>query len=293
MQIKIPETGGMKVPPVFLWLSLIVTISVLATGCTSQEKTGLLVDRALASGWGRTALLTENFTLFSLFRPHQASASSHQILTVYIEGDGNAWLSPTRPSSDPTPRYATALSLALADPTKGAVGYLGRPCQYISGPRCSTVYWTSHRYGDAVIEALDQALSELKEAAGSDLVELIGWSGGGVLAALLAARRTDVVRLITVAANLDIEYWTEVRRLTPLAGSRNPAEEGARLKSIAQIHVTGGEDTIVPPEIAGNYLRRIGLHSGRSLAVVPGRNHQFDWAADWPRRVTSLRQQMP
>ena len=50
-------------------------------------------------------------------------------LTVFIEGDGRAWLSKYRLSEDPTPLHPVGLELAAADHSVNVV-YMARPCQY-------------------------------------------------------------------------------------------------------------------------------------------------------------------
>ena len=59
----------------------------------------------------------------------------------------------------------------------------------------------------------------------------------GTIAALLAARRGDVARLVTVASNLDVGYWTAREKLTPLQGSLDPADFAAALAGVPQVHL--------------------------------------------------------
>ena len=59
----------------------------------------------------------------------------------------------------------------------------------------------------------------LKRDAGAAKVILVGYSGGGAIAVLLAARRLDVAGVITVSADLDLAYWTQRDGLAPLSGS--------------------------------------------------------------------------
>jgi pimeloyl-ACP methyl ester carboxylesterase len=69
----------------------------------------------------------------------------------------------------------------------------------------------------------------LKQRSGSTRLTLVGYSGGGTIAVLLAARRSDVAEVITVAANLDVGYWTQRDGLSPLTGSLDPAGGNPRL----------------------------------------------------------------
>ncbi|GAB2181920.1 hypothetical protein DLREEDagrD3_21430 [Denitratisoma sp. agr-D3] len=49
---------------------------------------------------------------------------------------------------------------------------------------------------------------------GARRLTLVGYSGGA--AALLAARCSDVVRLVTIAGNLDHRAWTRYHHITTL-----------------------------------------------------------------------------
>lgn len=80
-------------------------------------------------------------------------------------------------------------------------------------------------------------------------IELIGYSGGGVLAALIAARRTDVRRIVTVAANLDLAVWTRTLGVDAMRNSLDPAREADRIEAIPQYHLAGASDEAVPPSV--------------------------------------------
>ncbi len=215
-------------------------------------------------------------------------------LVVYIEGDGLAWLSKSRLSDDPTPRQPMALQLAAVDPAP-AVLYLGRPCQYVENAAtrgCGPQYWSSHRFAPEVIAAVNRALDQAKLRAGAGRLVLIGYSGGGAVAALAAARRQDVAAWATVAAPLDHVAWTRWHGVTPLTGSLDPMADAARLAALPQRHFVGATDDIVPPDIVRGFLRReasgldaSGLEQsgpeGR-LVVVPETNHQCCWVRRWP-----------
>src|SRR5690606_9834760 len=148
----------------------------------------------------------DTFQLRALLRQGGAARD----LRVYLEGDGAAWPSAFRPPRDPTPRRPLVLRLAEQDPA-AAVAYLARPCQYLDSDGlagCSVAYWTDRRYAVEVLEALDQALDQLKARSGARHLRLVGYSGGGVLATLLAQRRDDVSELVTLAAPLAVNEWT-------------------------------------------------------------------------------------
>ncbi|HET6607975.1 MAG TPA: alpha/beta hydrolase [Rhodopila sp.] len=211
------------------------------------------------------------------------------MLRIYIEGDGHAWRTMQAPSDDPTPFAPIALELAATDPSAG-VAYLARPCQYVRGDSaCDAAVWTDRRYSETVVSSLDLAIEKLKQDAGAQRLELVGYSGGGTIAALIAARRPDVVSLRTVAANLDTQAWTALHDLSPLAGSLDPADVAPALADLPQIHFIGGGDTNVGASIVWSFLRRMGPSHCVRMVIEAGLTHNGDWAVQWP----SLLAQMP
>lgn len=171
------------------------------------------------------------------------------LLTVAIEGDGAAWFNPRWPPADPTPEYSQAAALAEALP--GSVAYLARPCQFEPVPPCRLEHWTTRRFAPELVAALDGALDRLKREAGATRLRLVGHSGGGVMAVLLAHRRQDVVAVVTLMAPLDLAEWVQQEGLTPLIGE---GPEQLPPLSIPQRHVAGGKDRIVPAAIVRRYV---------------------------------------
>jgi len=55
------------------------------------------------------------------------------------------------------------------------------------------------RFAPEVINSFSRAIDTLKEKSGAKYVELVGYSGGGAIAVLVAAGRSDVVGVRTVA----------------------------------------------------------------------------------------------
>ena len=92
---------------------------------------------------------------------------------------------------------------------------------------------------------MSPSVTQLKYRFGAKSVALVGYSGGGAVVALVAAGRTDVVKLTTVAGNLDHAEWTKKHMISPLSGSLNPADYWRRLVDIPQVHYVGGRDEII------------------------------------------------
>lgn len=260
-------------------VALLLTVAACGTLAPADRKANA---EALATGNMDAAYLpTQHFDLYSLSR---ISGGPHELLVVYIEGDGFAWQRIGEASPDPTPVNPTALKLALAD-TAPAVAYLARPCQF-TGPEhqrnCNPALWTNQRYGEEVVAATGQALDLLKQRSGARHLGLVGFSGGGVVALLVAARRGDVTWVKTVAAPLDTDAFTDHHRVTPLSGSLNPADFGLTLARLPQIHLSGADDRIVPPAIGGAYMVRLPTHRCATLRVMPGVGHHDGWENIWP-----------
>lgn len=212
-------------------------------------------------------------------------AEQGKVLTIYLEGDGKGWESRNRLSSDPTPDYPSVLQAATLDP-RSKVLYLARPCQYtlqISGQKCNPLHWASNRYAEEIIHSIDKAIDHAKIEAFADRINLIGFSGGGTAAALVAARRSDVDQLTTVVANLDLAFWAKEQGISPLVGSLDPADFATRLAGIPQMHLAGAEDDIVPPSVLQSFLTRIPDKHNVRWKVMPGWNHHCCWVSEWKR----------
>lgn len=279
------------------------TAQILLTGLTllgiaacaavpSPTERRQTVQRLLDSrDWTRLDIQADPFVL-AAFLPH--NRAEHRIrydcLTVYIEGDGLAWSTYTRPSTDPTPTTPMALLLAMAQEQGPAVA-LARPCQYTmatSAGACDVRFWTSHRFAPEVIAATNEALSRLKTLTGVSGLRLVGYSGGGAVAALVAATREDVRELVTVAGNLDPAAWVAFHRLSPLDGSLDPMAVAPALAHLPQHHFIGSRDDVVPRNLAEHFLARQGKTEKTSLHLVAGPNHAEGWAERWPQLLQLL-----
>jgi pimeloyl-ACP methyl ester carboxylesterase len=116
---------------------------------------------------------------------------------------------------------------------------------------------------------------QVKARAGARRVRLVGGSGGGVLAALVAGRRGDVAGLVTVAAPLDLAAWTQSQGLSPLTPSLNPADSPA-MPDVPQAHLFGRYDPVVRPETASAAARRLG--GPHAIVDVWPQKHGCCWA---------------
>ena len=203
-------------------------------------------------------------------------------LHVYIEGDGTPWIG-NLPSADPTPRHALALNLASGDPHD--IVYVGRPCYFqVQTPgKCAPKYWTSHRYGEAVIRSMASVVQQVRRPHHSEIV-LIGHSGGGAIAALLESRIDGVVAVVTITANLDIDRWTEYHEYDPLEGSLNPVQQSTD-PDIPKYQLVGRADEKVPLQTVTHYSQGRG---NVELVIYDDFDHVCCWEKEWGSFLSEL-----
>jgi len=272
---------------VFVW-AFPILISILVAGCSSTPSLSQRVDVAnqitQAKGWQSSIVRTSAFNLQTYTKPI-SQTNYPQTLTVYIEGDGHAWDNSQTPSDDPTPIDPIALRLAVQD-SSNAVAYLGRPCQYVEAEKsrnCQEAYWTNKRFSLKAINSIDEAITQLKERYHAKTLILVGYSGGATVALLLAAQRTDVVKVISVAGNVDTQAWVKYHAISPLSGSLNPATFIDKLSNVPQVLYVGGKDDIVPLEVTQSYVDRFPKDRQPKVILVKDYGHVCCWAKDWER----------
>ena len=214
------------------------------------------------------------------FAKRLSAASTVRQVTIYLESDGAPWRMPDEPPHDPTPQRPMVLRMAIDD-AADAVAYLGRPCQYLAPEqlaRCDPALWMRGRFGEDAVAAIDTAVTRIKSRYGASGVNLVGYSGGGAMAALVAARRRDVGCLVTIAAPLDTDAWTAAINVSSLSYSLNPADAAHKLASLPQTHFRGGNDRLVPTPTARRFLQRT---PGAVVIDIDRYDHQCCWGDDW------------
>lgn len=267
---------------------LILCLAVAGCGAaleTFQEGRGLIERLARRDGWSRTSHAGDGFAFIGYRR-----LAAGRDLVVYIEGDGASRLDRQLPA-DPTPLTPDAFLLATADPAPSKL-YLARPCQFLAPDqlaRCSPDYWSTRRHAPEVIAAFSAVIDQAKAASGAMRVVLHGKSGGGVAAALIAARRDDIAFVMTAGAYLDVALWTRTLGVTPLEGSLNPADLAASLARVPQVHLLGGRDRISPPTVTQSYAARFPPGAPITVIVLPGFDHDCCWRREWPSLLAQYR----
>lgn len=172
-----------------------LTLTACRTFPTPDERHHHADSLAVPYGWRAIHIPAGQFEL-TAYLP--AKPRKDDTLTIYLEGDGFAWQTSRQQSSGSIP---LALRLVLAV-LHGNAAYLARPCQYTGAgtPQCVDGYWTNQRFAPEVVNATNRAIDALKARFSAQRLNLVGYSGGAVVAALAATTRHDVDRLVTVAA---------------------------------------------------------------------------------------------
>ena len=259
---------------------ILISLSFLLVGCVTDDSRITAKEIAQHSRLTRDDIQTNPFLIATWSR---ITAPVHS-LRVYIEGDGFAWKSRTQPSDDPTPRKPIGLTLAATDKNQNVL-YIARPCQFIGPPlpaHCDKRVWTSDRFSPSVIDAMNDALSQFVKQYPGVKLELIGYSGGGNIAAILAERRTDVRSLRTVAGNLDVAYVNAIHHVSAMPDAVSAIDRASALRTMPQLHFSGDADKTVTPEVAQRFQRAVGGTCSQ-VDIVSNMTHGSDWAAIWPQ----------
>ncbi|MEX0731296.1 MAG: hypothetical protein WED00_15865 [Aquisalimonadaceae bacterium] len=272
---------GQRLSGRFIVLAGIFSSIALATACTTPGE-------RFARIAGQQGLATVEFEVSRHTLTAHYAAGDHRAsdrLHVYLSGDGTPWAGGRYPALDPSPRRSLILELMALDPAARLL--LNRPC-YGHGrmpPQCHPALWTSARYSEEVVAAMDEALDQARVAFASEHIVLIGYSGGGTLAWLLAQRRDDVVGVMTVAANLDHRQWTAHHGYLPLTESLDPTELSPLRQRIRQWHLVGGRDADVPEAVTRAVAGRVRRY--------PDFDHRCCWVAIWPEMLSELATELP
>jgi hypothetical protein len=251
----------------------IALLAFILIGCTSTDD---YRERAIAlvapHGFAQRTISAGPFQIFVFVKNQNLNAPWR----IYIEGDGRAYVN-YELSLDPTPSQNTVLDLLLTDPAPNIL-YMARPCQFVRTDSCDAKYWSNARYGEEVLHSLQSAIHQ---TAGDAPIELMGYSGGGTLAVLLATRMPQVTGVRTLAANLSVKEQTTYFNLTPLDQSFDPIDFVTRLRTIPQIHLIAGADTaVIPPETVAHYQNALSSSCAQFI-ILDGMMHQGPWQIAW------------
>lgn len=204
---------------------------------------------------------------------------------VYLHEDGAPWIDRIYISKHPILNNPITLKLMHKGPLPAV--YLGRPCYYglDNSVPCDPRDWTSARYSSTAVTSMRAALAQILAAYPDLKITLIGYSGGGTLAALIAADLAGVDQLVTLAGNLDTDAWTERHNYMPLNGSLNPALQKPLPASIRQYHFAGELDHNVTVNMIQNFVVK---QDDAEVILLPEFTHQCCWEQAWPELIKQL-----
>jgi pimeloyl-ACP methyl ester carboxylesterase len=145
--------------------------------------------------------------------------------------------------------------------------YMGRPCQFVMNGKCNQSYWTTGRFSKETVNSMAQAI---KKIVGNNKVVLVGYSGGAQIAGLIATGNynINVVKLVTIAGNLDHKSWTKHHSVTDLSESLDLNDYKDKYLKIPQIHYVGSKDKVVPSFLTEEFVKNKEL-----IIEIPGANH--------------------
>jgi dienelactone hydrolase len=253
---------------------LVGAVALLLCACATPSER--FADEARSLGFQSAIVAGDRFRHVIYFAEADDPADA---IHVYIEHDGTPWIDAVRVSDDPTPRTAYALELMARD--DGPRLFLGRPCYFDTraDPGCSALEWTHRRYAPEIVASMAAALRTFLAHHSHRHVVLIGYSGGGTLAWLVASHVPQTSTVVTIAANLDTDAWTTLHDYSPMRGSLDPAREPPLAARVAHIAYVGGRDTNVPLAIARSFAAR---HPETRIIEIPAFDHECCWIERWP-----------
>jgi pimeloyl-ACP methyl ester carboxylesterase len=228
---------------------LVIIIALLLNGCATPAEHFTAV--ALAQGLAEETFTTPLFS-HKIYQNQQVKQNTRPTLHVYLDGDGTPW-EHDWPADDPTSRNPMILELLVQDNNPAIL--LGRPCYHGLSIQaaCESSLWTSKRYAQIVVDSLVTALNSWLQQHPFRQVTLIGYSGGGTLAVLMANRIKNLQTVVTLSANLDVAAWSRALGFDNLTQSLNPIEQQQLQPAIQQWHLAGGEDDVVPAFVIKAY----------------------------------------
>jgi len=262
-----------------VWRTGLIAIVATATLVACTAPAGLLDRQAQELGFERRVVPGKKYS-HVVYRNRIPGRRLH----VYLDGDGTPWLRRFTIAADPTPRKPLVLQWMAQDNMPSI--YLGRPCYHgrAQDPGCHPLLWTARRYGPEVVESMAAAL--LTTAAtdmATDEIVLIGYSGGGALAMLLAGRIPATRAVVTVAGNLEPSAWAAWHGYAPLTGSLEPT--APLPSSILQLHFAGRQDRNLPVALIQAAVAR---QDNAELIVLAAFDHVCCWREYWPRALAQL-----
>lgn len=260
---------------------ILVSCFCLVSSCSSVRDIVPVDQELLAKHYGFEKVVIKGGDFF--ITTFQKVTNRSLPYVFYLEGDGAAFNGKYQISKNPTPRKQMLMHLASLDPRPNVV-YVARPCQYTDmelNPTCKhdPSFWTNKRLSEEVIISMNHVINKVN--TNNNKFSLVGFSGGGAVAVLVAARNDKVKDIITVAGNLDIKAFVEYHNVSPMVGSMNPIEVATMINHLPQIHLSGGKDKIVSPIIGDKFVQASGNGKCVHHKIIEDASHNKGWDVVW------------
>ncbi len=199
---------------------------------------------------------------------------------IYLEGDGKPYISASKINENPTSKRNLALRLMSHDDKLSF--YLSRPCYgWEKIPSyCDTKYWTSARYSKVVVLALNDILDNLKEQFNLKNISIIGHSGGGTLAYLIAATRNDISAVLTIDPNLNHLRWADHYGFPKLTDSLEATNYLPLDSTVKVINLLGEKDKTIEKKLL---LESTFQQKNVINLFYPNFTHHCCWERIWPQ----------
>lgn len=268
-----------------LLLSLFAIL--MMTACGTNEIIGEQVANRLASpAWMvKRQIPATPFALTAFERIHERNDYAN----IYIEGEAFNVTPVEDANGVTTAKNPVALHMAAMDKAQNVI-YLARPCQHsgmLATPtECDQDYRDRARFSKTVLNAYGTALDEIRNRYDIKGFHIIGHNGGGSIATILAATRSDILSLRTVAANLDTLSYAAHHSRAPFDRSLNPLDYAAKLRNFPQAHYIGGQDKEIPPATLHRYLQAAGQTNCIYHELIQEAEHRDGWAKHWPELLS-------
>lgn len=254
-----------------------IFLIIFLTACSRyslESRVSLANSLALKNSLIKKDINTSSFIL----RTYGKIENKNKALKVYIEGDGLAWINSRTISNDPTPINPIALKLASKDKSANII-YIARPCQYNlkENNNCNNSYWSKKRFSKEVIASYNEALNRLKKKYGFEKIELIGFSGGGAVATLVASKRDDIIKIVTIAGNLNHKLVNKIHKVSQMKESLNPIDIASKISYIPQVHYVGESDTIIPIAVVNSFKKAAKYSKNIEIKIINNATHTKGW----------------
>lgn len=264
----------------FLTILALAAVSMTACHDMPEYKKASAMNTALPVFMIPRVVPADPFTLQAYERVHKKYTTA----VLYIEGDGTPYADANTLNFSSTPPDPVGLRLASQDGSPNVI-YLARPCQYRQRyqgkEECPKVFGAEARYSEAVIHGYMNALDNIKAYHDLTGFEIVGYDGGAAIAAILAAQRTDIVSLRTVAGNLDTKTTSYLNNTKELDKSYNPVNYATKLALMPQRHFVGKLDRITPPAVYNSFAQALGPTPCNTSTLVDGADHMHGWVEQW------------